>query len=167
MQKFSSLLKLLACATVVSLSVASAQSQMRSGMFSLPSLPGDNLLRTTPADASLPNPVIQQSERPLNRTTLWKFSIAALASANAVDIASSWGKRELNPALSMPAAKFGTQSAGLKSAIVGVVIGIEYLATRHHPSPTLMKTLSILNFCDAGVISGVAARNFTVPAYTH
>jgi hypothetical protein len=155
------------CLAAVTICIGCAQTQPVSGILTLPSLAADNVARTAPIDEAIPNPVIAQHEKTSKLPTLWKFSLAALAGANAADVASSWGKRELNPALAAPSAKFGAQSAMLKVAIVGVVVGVEYIATRRHPSPGLYKVLSIVNFGDAGIIGGVAVRNFGVPAYSH
>jgi hypothetical protein len=168
MAKLFMLLKLFCCVSLVGLSVASAQTQPPSGILPVSSFTADNLFRSTPADEVAPSPAVLQREKTtFRKPALWKVSIATLAVANTMDIASSWGKRELNPALAAPSTKFGASSAGLKAGIVGLVIGVEFIATRHRPSPALFKALSILNFCDAGVVAGVAAHNFTVPAYSH
>jgi hypothetical protein len=94
---------------------------------------------------------------------LWRTSVTALAVANALDIHSSWGKRELNPALSQTSATFGRDSALLKMGFQGGLMGIEYLLTRHHPSGKLYRALSFVNFGAAAAIGGVAAHNYTVP----
>ncbi len=160
------LTKLILCA-IVSLAIACAQSQPASGMLPVSSFTADNVLHYTSSTELAISPI--ESRRPTTpgKSMLWKVSVASLLIANSADIASSWGKRELNPALAAPSTKFGAQSAGLKAAIVGVVFGVEYLAVRRHPSPALYRTLSILNFCESGVVGGVAAHNFTVPAYSH
>src|SRR5580698_10267817 len=77
--------------------------------------------------------------------TLWKFSITALAAANGLDIASSWGKAEQNPALAAPSQKFGTENALIKVAILGGVTGVEWVATRRGKRKGT--TFGILNFC--------------------
>ena len=95
---------------------------------------------------------------------LWKWSLAALAGANALDIASSWRKYELNPALAAPSSTFGAKSAAIKVGILGAVVVVQWLAVSRHPSHRLYRALSILNFCDSGVVAGTAGHNFTVSA---
>ncbi|SPE35803.1 hypothetical protein SBA6_490028 [Candidatus Sulfopaludibacter sp. SbA6] len=41
--------------------------------------------------------------------TLWRASVAALAATNVMDVQSSWGKRELNPALVGSGGAFGAR----------------------------------------------------------
>jgi hypothetical protein len=93
---------------------------------------------------------------------LWRISVATLAAANVLDVQSSWGKRELNPALSNASGTFGAQGAAIKSACQGGLLAIEYLVTRHHPSGKLYKALSLINFGAAGAMGGVAAHNYTI-----
>jgi hypothetical protein len=112
------------------------------------------------------NPATLRHDKAAQNRTLWKASVATFAAANGLDIASSWGKREFNPALAGPS-KFGLEGSAIKAAIVGVVIGVEFVATRRHSNPAFLRTLSILNFVDSGVVAGVSAHNFTVPAYSH
>jgi len=53
--------------------------------------------------------------------TVWKASVLSLAAANALDVHSSWGKHELNPALGFGRqAKFGVQGADQDGAARGV-----------------------------------------------
>jgi hypothetical protein len=94
---------------------------------------------------------------------LWRTSVTALAVANTLDIHSSWGKYELNPALSGPHHEFGAQGALLKLGFQGAVVGIEYLVTRHRPSRKLYQALSIMNFGASAAIGSVAAHNYSVP----
>lgn len=94
---------------------------------------------------------------------LWKTSVASLVAANAMDEASSWGKHELNPALSGSQGTFGKQGALLKLGVAGGVVVVEYLVLRHHPSRSLAKALAWINFGDAAVTGAVAGRNFGIP----
>jgi hypothetical protein len=94
----------------------------------------------------------------------WKVSLTALAAANIADTASSWNKRELNPALANSSGTFGWQSAVLKMGITGAVTGVEWLAMRHRAHPGLYRALSAINFCGAAAIGSVAGHNFTIPA---
>src|SRR5215470_17671611 len=76
--------------------------------------------------------------------TLWGASLATLATANALDLHSSWGKHELNPALSNPSGTFGGKGALIKLGLQGGLMGIEYLLTRHRPSPKLYRALAVI-----------------------
>ncbi|MGP8243463.1 MAG: hypothetical protein ACLQVN_02970 [Bryobacteraceae bacterium] len=96
--------------------------------------------------------------------TCWKVSLTALAAANIVDAASSWNKRELNPALAQSSGTFGWQSAALKMGITGAVVGVEWLAMRRGAHPGLYRALSVINFSGAAAIGSVAGHNFTIPA---
>jgi len=89
--------------------------------------------------------------------------MTALAAANALDVHSSWGKHELNPALSSPSGNFGRQGALLKLGLQGSLMGIEFLITRRHPSGKLFRALSVINFGASASIAGVAVHNYTVP----
>ena len=91
---------------------------------------------------------------------IWRWSLAALATANASDAASSIGKYELNPVLGN--GRFGARATGLKIGISAATIGAEYLILRRHPQA--MRTAAFLNFGMAGVISAVAARNASLGA---
>ena len=94
------------------------------------------------------------------RAKLWQISMATLATANAVDMVSSWKKRELNPALAQSSGAFGCHAALLKMGIVSAVMGVEYLVMRHRAHPDLYRTSSIINFCMAGTVGAVAGHNY-------
>lgn len=95
--------------------------------------------------------------------TLWKASVLSLAVANALDVQSSWGKHELNPALaSGQQAKFGVQGTLIKMGLQGSLMGLEYLITRGHPTGKVYKALAFVNFGTAAGMGAVAAHNYTV-----
>jgi len=89
--------------------------------------------------------------------------MAALAAANVIDVHSSWGKHELNPALTGPSGNFGRQGALLKLALQGGLMGIEHLIARKHPGGKLYRAMAAINFGASGTIAGVAMHNYTVP----
>jgi hypothetical protein len=101
--------------------------------------------------------------RPAPAPKLWRASITALAVANAMDVHSSWGKHELNSALSGPSGNFGKEGALIKLGFQGGLIGLEFLITRGHPSGRLYRALSVINFGASATIAGVAAHNYTIP----
>ena len=96
-------------------------------------------------------------------STLWKVSLTSLAVANAMDVRSSWGKHELNPALANSSGNFGKEGALIKLGLQGGLFGAEYLITRGHPSRKVYRVLTFVNFGAAGVTGAVAARNFGLP----
>ena len=99
---------------------------------------------------------------PTGGRTLWRISLATLAASNALDIQSSWGKHELNPNLAGPSGNFGVQGALLKVGLQGGLAGVEYLLTRHRPSPRLYRALAVINFGASAGFAGVTAHNYTV-----
>jgi hypothetical protein len=80
---------------------------------------------------------------------LWRASVIALAAANVMDVQSSWGKRELNPALAGSRGEFGTKGALLKAGITGGVVALEYLFLRTSRHRKLTRALATINFRDA------------------
>jgi hypothetical protein len=102
---------------------------------------------------------------PNDGRTMWKTSLAAFAVADAIDIHSSWGKRELNPVLANASGRFSTQGALVKIGLHSGVVGIEYLLTRGHSSShpaRLRRVLAIVNFGAAGATAAIAAHNYTI-----
>jgi hypothetical protein len=94
--------------------------------------------------------------------TMWKASAIALTGATALDIASSWGKCcESNRLLASPDRRFGGRGTAIKSGAIGAQLLVQYLTARR--APRLAKVLSIVNFAGAGVVTGVAIRNYGVP----
>jgi hypothetical protein len=100
---------------------------------------------------------------PVAGRNLWLASMTALATANALDVHSSWGKHELNPALAGPTGRFGRDGALIKLGLQGGLMGIEYLITRGHPSGKLYRAFSFINFGASAATAGVAVHNYSVP----
>ena len=110
---------------------------------------------------TLSTSVLSAQESPGKK--LWQWSVTSLAVANALDVHSSWGKHELNPALASPNGTFGRNGALLKLGFQGGLLGFEYLITRGHPRPKVLRALSILNFGVAAGTAAVAAHNYGIP----
>jgi hypothetical protein len=108
-----------------------------------------------------PKPSLLSPEAPGKR--LWTVSLASLAVANALDIHSSWGKRELNPTLAGHDGTFGSRGALIKMGIQGGIAGMQYLLTRGRPSGRFYKAMSIINFGASAGFAITAARNYSVP----
>jgi hypothetical protein len=95
---------------------------------------------------------------------LWKWSLVAYGSANALDVWSSlephYG-REMNSLLSNSNGGFNAGKAVAVKGGVFAATGItEYLLIRRYPR--LAKVFSILNFGWSAAETGVAAHNFTL-----
>jgi hypothetical protein len=83
-----------------------------------------------------------------------------LVASQALDIASSYGKRELNPLLAEPQGQFGVQSALLKAGVTVGLIGVEYLMVKAHPASA--RTFTKLNWAAAALTTGLAVHNFSI-----
>lgn len=90
----------------------------------------------------------------------WELSLAPLVAAQALDTASSWGMRELNPVLAQPDGGFGAKSAALKFAGVGAMIGVEYLVLRK--SPKAARVFEKMNWSGAALSSALAIHNYAI-----
>jgi hypothetical protein len=55
----------------------------------------------------------------------WKISLAPVVASQALDVASSYGMRELNPLLAGPDGRFGAQGAGIKLGSTAAILGVE------------------------------------------
>jgi hypothetical protein len=100
---------------------------------------------------------------PPKPSKLYYASIAALVAANALDIQSSLGRYESNPALQDSTGRFSPArgiiiKASLSSAILGSQLLIRKL--RGHQDD---RGLALVNLAAAGVVTGVAMHNHTVP----
>ena len=91
--------------------------------------------------------------------TLYRASLAALVTANAVDVHSSWGHVEANPLLGY-GRTFDGRSAAIKGGIVGGLMLTQWLIARRNPSAK--RKLAIINFAVAGGVGAVAYRNYEV-----
>jgi hypothetical protein len=130
-------------------------------------------LLPSPAAAAVDTPVVSRIAKPSDTSArrLWQLSVVTLSVANVLDVQSSLGKHELNPALSGTSGTLGTQGILLKTALQGGLIGIEYFLTRscshgvlqERPRSRLYRSLAIVNFAATGAFAGVAAHNYTVP----
>lgn len=92
-----------------------------------------------------------------NRPLYWS-SVAALTAAHVADTHSSWGKYEANPLLRSSDGRFGLRGAAVKSGIAAGNLTVQTLILRKWPKAR--KAAAIINFAAAGVIVGIAARNY-------
>ena len=88
----------------------------------------------------------------------WAISLAPLFASEALDAASSYGMRELNPLLAGSDGGFGMKATGMKFGVVGALAGAEYFIVRKHPASA--KFFTIVNWVTAGATTGLAVHNF-------
>lgn len=90
----------------------------------------------------------------------WRLSIATMAAAEALDVASSVGGQELNGLLRRPDGTFSpARGIAIKGGVVsGLVIAELILAKRN---PRLYKGLSMINFGITGATGVVVGVNLT------
>jgi hypothetical protein len=128
----------------------------------LPSAFAQNLLPSTSNSLVAPSQQTISTERLVSAKSYraWQISLAPVIASQALDMYSSRGLRELNPALAGPDQRFGTQATFIKLGISATLIGVEYLVVRKHPGAT--KLLWKLNLASAAVTGATAAHNFSV-----
>jgi hypothetical protein len=90
----------------------------------------------------------------------WKISLAPVVASQALDVASSYGMRELNPMLAGPDGRFGAQGAGIKLGATAGLLGAEYLIVRKYPRSA--RVFSKINWSVSIVTTGFAAHNFAI-----
>jgi len=90
----------------------------------------------------------------------WKWSLATVLASQALDAASSYGMRELNPVLASSDGRFGMQSTAIKLGVTGALLGVEYWIVKVHPRSA--RVFTKLNWAAAGVTFGVAAHNYSI-----
>jgi len=91
---------------------------------------------------------------------LYRDSEAMLIIGNVADAGTSWGRRELNPALAANGA-FGWKSAVYKGAITASFVASEHLVVRGHPGRK--RWVTWINFASAAVYYATAMHNLRVP----
>ncbi len=111
-----------------------------------------------------PHPfTVPQSQDVSARTRrVYLLSLAAFNAVNTLDITSSFGKCELNPMLAGTNQRFDMGSVAKKLAMVGAIDATQLFAL--HRQPSAMKRLALANLVMTGVLAGVVAHNYGVPA---
>lgn len=90
----------------------------------------------------------------------WKISLAPLIGSQALDAASSYGMRELNPLLASSNGGFEMKATSIKLGITGAMVGVEYLIVRKYPRS--VRVISKLNWTSGIVTTGFAVHNFAI-----
>lgn len=90
----------------------------------------------------------------------WKISLLPLIGGQALDAASSYGMRELNPLLASPNGGFETKATSIKLGAAAAAVGIEYLIVRKYPRSA--RIFSKLNWTTGIVTTGFAVHNYAI-----
>jgi hypothetical protein len=151
------MLKPVVLAGILAVGALSAQSlPSPSTSFAAPLRPRAASALLTPAIPAAPRPSPASS----GRSVLYWSSVAALAGADAADTFTSWNLRNdssVRETRGLYGEHFGARGVAVKSGLLGVQLGIEWLVCRNHPQRT--KYFTWMNFAMAGVYSWSAARN--------
>jgi hypothetical protein len=124
-----------------------------------------NRLRPVFGASPLISKVIQpepdpKSEKKARKTRLvWRASMAAFATATALDAATSVGKYESNPLLRSADGKFGMKGMAIKGGLAGVVL-VPQIAFRNHRE--LHSKFAIINFAETAFFAGLAIHNMGI-----
>ncbi len=114
-----------------------------------------------PAYAAV-QPLRSEAERAANRAAYraWKRSLIPLAVSQGLDIASSYGMRELNPGLAGADGRFGMKAVAIKGGATAAIVGVEYLLAKKYPKAA--RVLSKLNWSSSVLTSAFAVHNFMI-----
>lgn len=112
-------------------------------------------------DTALPSarPPLDQSVR-RSAMKAWEISLVPLVSSQALDAASSYGMRELNPLLASSNGGFEMKAASIKMGVTAAIVGVEYLIVRKYPRSA--RVISKLNWTSGIVTTGFAVHNFAI-----
>lgn len=112
--------------------------------------------RYIPSQAS----VAYTQQRDAAAIRAWKRSLIPLVATQSLDIASSYGMREVNPLLAGPDGQFGSKAVAIKVGTTAAIIGVEYLIVKKWPSSG--KILSKVNWGTSALTGAIAAHNFAI-----
>jgi hypothetical protein len=90
----------------------------------------------------------------------WKLSLVPVFASQTLDVASSYGMRELNPMLADANGRFGGQGAAIKLGTTAAIVAVEYLIVHRHPNAA--RVFSKLNWAGSAVTTGLAVHNYAI-----
>ena len=125
-------------------------------------VPARLTLAVEPASLLSARGLPQEREEALNNAgrRAWKRSLLALAASQSLDVASSYGMRELNPLLASSDGRFGAKAASIKfGATTGITL-IEYVLVKKYPKSA--RLFSKLNWSSSALTTGIAVHNFAI-----
>jgi hypothetical protein len=88
---------------------------------------------------------------------MWRISAAVLGAVTIADMQSSSGRLEANPLLRSQNGRFGVQGFALKGAVVGGVVGAQYLLLRKNPKAA--PYAAGINFATAALTGAAVVHN--------
>lgn len=95
---------------------------------------------------------------------LWALSVTALIVVNVLDVGTSVGRYEQNPALRDSQGRFNpTRGILVKSAASGSSLLLQLFLARSMPKKDIYKPAAIVNLTCAGVLGGVVLNNTRQP----
>jgi hypothetical protein len=117
------------------------------------------LLMSVAAAADLPasHQVIEDTAAAMKS---WKISLVPLVGSQALDAASSYGMRELNPLLASSNGGFEMKATSIKLGVTGALVGVEYLVVKRYPRSA--RVISKLNWTSGIVTTGFAVHNYAI-----
>lgn len=95
----------------------------------------------------------------------WVISSLALVGAEALDLVSSRGARELNPLLQGPSGQFSMgRAAGIKAGAVSAIMAYQMFRARRSTAKAeeVYKPFTVVNSIGAAALGGVAMHNFAI-----
>lgn len=96
------------------------------------------------------------AQEPTKWDKLYKVSVVSVIAANGADVATSYGRRELNPLMGNT---FGMTSVGIKAGMTGGILTTQHFGLRHSKHK---KIYALMNFGTTGVLGFVAYHNTRV-----
>ncbi len=93
-------------------------------------------------------------------TKLWKVSAALLGAVTIADMQSSVGRQEANPLLTSQNGQFNMQGMALKGALVGGLVGVQWLMLRHNPHAA--KYAAGANFAATALTGAIVVHNHMI-----
>lgn len=115
-----------------------------------------------PPPAARESLIAQPPAEQHRQNMLYRISMAAVMSSNAMDIASSYGKQEVNPLFRGSGGTFDARSAALKAGLVGGLQVFNYLVIRKHPE--YLRRATLMNFVSTAIFTGLAVHNLGIHA---
>ena len=132
-----------------------------SGVLLVSSAQAENIFAEPAAERYIPQAqqkyVAKQQDAALRA---WKISLVPVVASQSLDIASSYGMRELNPMLAGPDGRFGAKATTIKLSATAAIIGVEYLIVKKWPGSA--RVLSKVNWGTSALTTGFAVHNFAV-----
>ena len=136
----------------------SSAAQAQDGAFAIVPARVDLAFESVAAPAGL-RPAYSIADESKGRRA-WKRSLLAVAASQALDVASSYGLRELNPLLASSDGRFGGKAMSIKLGATGAIVALEYVLVKKYPKSA--RIFSKLNWASSVVTTGFAIHNYAI-----